>query len=64
MKGELKMIFEVGKFYKHNSGGSIHIVSEADTLMYGNCLVAESSDSSKLLPIGRDETNTIKIILK
>jgi len=56
------MVFEVRKFYKHTSGEAIHIVAEVDTLMWGNCLVAEAAYQNDLLPIGKDEESAVNYI--
>lgn len=52
------MKFEVGKFYKHNDGGVIHVVCEADTLLYGHTMVAED-EWGELLPVGGTEDNAV-----
>jgi hypothetical protein len=48
----LVMQFEVGKYYRHNGGGVMHIVGAAKTTLYGWCLIAEEHSSSNLKPIG------------
>jgi hypothetical protein len=39
------MIFEIEKFYQHNSGQMMYICNEIHTHMYGRCLIAETSDN-------------------
>ena len=52
------MVFEVGKCYRHTTGEELQIVGQVDTTLYGNCLVAESSNSEDLKPVGKDESAT------
>jgi hypothetical protein len=35
--------FEVGRFYRHSSGVYLSILCEAETTLYGRCLIAESA---------------------
>jgi hypothetical protein len=50
------MKFEVGKFYRHNGGGVMHILGQVETTGFFNpCLVGEAPDSQHLLPVGTDE---------
>ena len=49
------MAFEIGNFYEHTGGERMAIIGELSTTMYGNCLVAESSKSADLRPVGHDE---------
>jgi len=52
------VLFEIGKFYRHNDGEEIAILGELETTMYGKCLVAESSRSMDLKPVGNDASCT------
>ncbi len=52
------MLFEIGKYYKHSSGGMMHIVGEVKTTMYGKCLVAETTEHYDLKPVGRNKSAT------
>ncbi|CAM2954106.1 hypothetical protein PASE110613_09355 [Paenibacillus sediminis] len=49
------MEFEVGKYYEHTTGEQISIVGEIVTTLYGKCLVAESSESPDLKPVGKGD---------
>jgi len=51
------MIFELGKYYRHNSGSLLHVIAEAETVMYGDSLIAENSENGNLIPVGRSESN-------
>lgn len=51
------MIFEVGKFYRHPTGEEMAVIGEAETTLYGKCLVAESNRSADLKPVGRHESH-------
>ena len=54
------MIFEIGKFYKHNTGVFLSIVGEAETTMWGKTLVGESNeDAYNLIPIGSDKASAV-----
>lgn len=53
------MKFEVGKVYRHSSGGLMRIIGGLQTTMYGGCLIAESSNESNLRPVGQDEGATV-----
>ena len=59
-KGIVKMVFEVGKFYRHmGSGQDLAIVGEVNTTMYGHILVAEVAGSkcgTGLIPVGTYES--------
>lgn len=35
------MKFEIGKCYKHENGTLLRILCEADSTVYGDCLIAE-----------------------
>ena len=49
------MVFELGKYYKHESGKMMHVLVEANTTVYGdNTLIAED-DFGNLIPVGRSE---------
>jgi hypothetical protein len=50
------MIFEVGKFYRHNTGHEISIVGRLKTTMFGETLVAESNGSIELSAVGSTES--------
>ena len=53
------MIFEVGKYYKHESGLLLAIRGKVPTTMWGETLIAESPDDIMgLRPVGEDETST------
>ena len=47
--------FEIGKYYKHSGGESMHIIGVVNTNLYGWTLVAESSCAGDLKPITPDE---------
>ena len=49
------MKFELGKCYQHTSGEMMSIIGKANTCLYGDVLVAETSDSSSLMPVGTDD---------
>lgn len=57
------MKFEIGKCYRHSGGNySVKIVGEVNSVMWGNCLVAEENfpgQMTTLQPFGRDETSAI-----
>ena len=55
------MIFEVGKYYKNNSGKKLHILVDIETTYYGQTLLAEDNDGN-FQPVGSDETNTVNWI--
>lgn len=46
------MKFELGKYYQHSSGETIHIVGSVKTYIHGWCYVAEVSGESNLRPVG------------
>lgn len=50
------MTFELGKVYQHTTGIQMKIVGEANTTLYGKCLVGEDN-YGKLKPIGADSSN-------
>ena len=53
------MIFEVGKYYKHESGLLLAVRGRIPTTMWGDTLIAESPDDIMgLRPVGDDETAT------
>lgn len=52
------MKFEIGKCYKHSGGGRMKIVGEANTTVWGNCLVGEETEG-RLTPVGRLEENAV-----
>ena len=41
------MKFEIGKSYEHPSGEQIYIVGEANTILYGHCLIGEVGHSTQ-----------------
>jgi hypothetical protein len=43
--------FELGKCYKHNGGGEMHICGIADSVMWGTTFIAEQGDGQTLTPI-------------
>lgn len=53
------MHFEIGKYYRHNGGGVMHIVGACKTTLYGWCLVAEEHGSSDLKPVGSDDSAAV-----
>ena len=60
-----KNIFEIGKAYEHNSGMQMFICGMADTILWGNTLIAENSwNAEKLkerLKKAKDEDELIPI---
>jgi hypothetical protein len=56
-----KMVFEVGKYYKHTGGGYLHILCEAETTMWMDPLIAESAGhgDGRLVPVGKDEAAAV-----
>ena len=52
------LIFEVGKFYEHTTGKQLAIICEAETTLYGKCLLAEQSDSFEFSAVGKSEDAT------
>lgn len=54
---EVKMRFEIGKFYKHNGGSYLHILGRVKTTLWDDCLVAEEAGRGEnaLVPVGEDE---------
>jgi len=50
------MVFQIGNYYQHNSGQTIHIIGTANTFFYGNGLLAED-DEGRLSRVGNDETS-------
>ena len=53
------MKFEVGKFYKHTTGHSLHVLCEIETTMYGNTLLAEiRGGRNDFMAVGKDEDST------
>ena len=55
----MQKLFEVGKAYKHTSGQMIHIIGSVQTTRFGFCLVAESSWSDDLKPVGIGLKHTV-----
>lgn len=53
------MKFEVGKYYQHNDGSVMHILSSVNncTGYFNPCLVGEEPGSANFLPIGTDKTS-------
>jgi hypothetical protein len=43
--------FELGKCYRHNGGGEMHIVGVIDSIMWGIGYVAEEGDGQTLTPV-------------
>ena len=53
------MIFEVGKYYKHNDGEKIHVLVEVNSDMYFSpCLVAEDLKGN-FFPVGIGESYSV-----
>lgn len=50
------MVFEEGKFYKHNTGSTLRIICKISTVFHGNCLLGENNNGD-LLPVGESEAN-------
>lgn len=49
--------FEVGKFYKHNTGICFAILCEVETTLYGKTLIAEQAcGGSNIIAVGQDES--------
>ena len=59
MTHEMSEPFKIGRYYKHNSGIVMHIVSAGFTTLYGWTLIAEKHGISDLVPVGDDIANTI-----
>ena len=53
------MLFEIGKYYKHNSGNKLYIITVGMTHQYGLCLIGEEKKYQNFIPIGMDEAATI-----
>lgn len=51
--------FEIGKYYRHQTGEEISIIDEIETTMYGQCLVAESNKSRDLKTVGKDPSSAV-----
>lgn len=49
------MTFEIGKFYQHTTGIKMKILCRAVTQVYGDCLLAEVSNSTDFQAVGEDE---------
>ena len=56
---EKKMIFEVGKFYQHNTGGKIAVICEANTTLWGENVLISEDCCGELHPVGRDESHSV-----
>ena len=53
------MVFEIGKFYKHNNANSyLAIIQEVETTLYGKGLLAED-EYGNLLVAGKDKESAI-----
>ena len=53
------MKFEVGKFYKHNTGICLSILCEAKTTLYGDTYIAEQAcGGSGIVTVGKDQSCT------
>ena len=50
------MLFEVGKYYKHVTSHMLHVLTEAETTLYGKTLIAESVGTKReaLIAVGGD----------
>jgi len=55
--GKAKAGFQIGHYYKHTTGKRMHIVGEADTYQYGQCLVGEVAGEPDMIPVGMHEEN-------
>lgn len=53
--------FELGKCYQHSTGSQLKIVGEANTTLYGKCLVGETS-FGELTPVGKTEDHAVNYI--
>jgi len=54
-----KIVFEIGKCYRHTTGQEMHVIGELDTVMYGNTLVAETTKNTDLTCVGRSHHNAV-----
>lgn len=54
--------FEIGKYYKHNTGECLSILGEVKTTLYGECLVAESSECAYLKPVGKEKCHAVNYV--
>tara|TARA_R110000850_G_scaffold131596_1_gene252495 strand:- start:40 stop:258 length:219 start_codon:yes stop_codon:yes gene_type:complete len=50
--------FELGKYYRHNGGGEMHIVGVADTIMWGATFIAEEGNGQTLTPISMNSKDS------
>lgn len=46
------MRFELGKYYRHTNGETIHVIGVANTWAYGWCFTAENPNTPELKPVG------------
>lgn len=51
--------FMLRKYYGHSGGRMIHILALVETVMYGQCLIAEEAPGGAIIPIGTDVDSTI-----
>jgi hypothetical protein len=53
------VIFEVGKYYRHEAGDAMHILADVETTMWGSCLLAERAILGALVPVSKSEEAVI-----
>lgn len=51
-----KKVFELGRYYIHNTGELLFICAIADSRMYGRTLIGET-ESGNFIPIGSDHAS-------
>ena len=56
------MVFELGRYYKHNGGSMLHTIALAETTMYGEGLIAEEAGEPNLIVVGQDETHAVNYV--
>lgn len=56
------MIFEVGKFYEHETGHQVAVVCKVNTTMFGETLLAEQNDNMEFESLGMDESATANFV--
>ena len=59
------MAFELGKYYKHNTGHMLYICGVCHTHMHGTGLMAESNDIDKMttyIMVGSDEQSSVNYV--
>lgn len=56
------MTFELGKYYKHPTGSMLHVITAAETTLYGWTLIAEQTGVNAyetFLAVGADESSVV-----